>query len=226
MPIKNALLAGLLLATAVSACQSPNEPAATAAAPVGNAPASPVAPAPANAARPDSMQLVKPFVPVGYRVQYTVAGDLNRDAWPDRVVVLDTAAVLTDSIAQEVADRIMAFRRPLLLLLGEHGGSRYRLAARNDSVVDSRDAGPTGSEDTFRRVAIKKGYFSVEGAGGSSLRWYKVTTFRYDPADHHWYLHRVGQDNTHIEGDEAVEHAISTHRDFGRVRFEQYAGAQ
>jgi hypothetical protein len=185
-----------------------------------------VAASPAAApAAPDSLQLIKPFVPAGYRVQASLAGDLNRDAWPDRVVVLDTAAQLTDTTAQAVVDRIMWFHRPLLLLLGEPGG-QYRLAARNDSVVDSRGAGPTGSEDTFQRVAIKKGYFSVEGAGGSSLRWYKVTTFRYDPADQHWYLHRIGQDNTHIEGDDDVEHEVSTPRQFGRVRFERYAGAQ
>ena len=223
--MKNTLFIGVLLMATVSACQSPSEPAATTAAPASR-PASPTSPAQPTAARPDSMQLLKPFIPAGYRVQATLAGDLNRDAWPDRVVVLDTAAALTDATPDAVADRITWFHRPLLLLLGEPGGTRYRLAARNDSVVDSRGAGPTGSEDTFQRVAIKKGYFSVEGAGGSSLRWYKVTTFRYDPADQHWYLHRIGQDNTHIDGDDDVEHEVSTPRQFGRVRFESYAGAQ
>jgi hypothetical protein len=222
--MKNTLLAGILLAAATIACQSHSESATTAAAPSGSSAASP--PPAAKVSVPDSVQLLKPFVPAGYCVQYTVAGDLNRDAWPDRVVVLDTAAVLADATPEAVSDRIMWFHRPLLLLLGEPGVARYRLAARNDTVVDSRGAGPTGSEDTFQRVAIKKGYFSVEGAGGSSLRWYKVTTFRYDPADQHWYLHRIGQDNTHIDGDDDVEHEVSTPRNFGRVRFEQYAGAQ
>lgn len=222
--MKNALLAGVLLAVTTVACQSPSESVTQTAAPLGSAATSPAPPT--KAPLPDSMQPLKPFVPMGYRVQYTVAGDLNRDTWPDRVVVLDTAAVLTDSLDQAVVDRITWFHRPLLLLLGEPGGASYRLAARNDSVVDSRGAGPTGSEDTFQRVAIKKGYFSVEGAGGSSLRWYKVMTFRYDPADQHWYLHRIGQDNTHIDGDDDVEHEVSTPRNFGRVRFEQYAGAQ
>lgn len=221
--MRNRMLASVVLAAVVSACQSPGEPAAI----TGSAATATVVagPAVAGAARPDSMQLIKPFIPVGYRVQYTLAGNLNRDAWPDRVVVLDTAAVLTDATPDAVTDRVTWFHRPLLLLLGEPGG-RYRLAARNDSVVDSRGAGPTGSEDTFRRVAIKNGYFSVEGAGGSSLRWYKVTTFRYDPADQHWYLHRIGQDNTPIDGDDDVEHEVSTPRQFGRVRVESYAGAQ
>jgi hypothetical protein len=225
--MKNALLASALLAATTAACQSPSESATTAAAPATSAATpGPAVPAKALASRPDTAQLIKRFVPVGYRVQYSVAGDLNRDAWPDRVVVLDTAAILTDATPQAVVDRITWFHRPLLLLLGEPGGARYHLAARNDSLVDSRGSGPTGSEDTFQRVAIKNGYFSVEGAGGSSLRWYKVTTFRYNPADQHWYLHRIGQDNTHIDGDEAVEHEVSTPRNFGRVRFEQYAGAQ
>ena len=224
--MKNVLLASVLLAATTIACQSPSESATDVAAPASSAAASPAAPANAAAGRPDTVQLLKGFVPAGYRVQYSVAGDLNRDAWLDRVVVLDTAAVLTDATPQAIVDRVTWFPRPLLLLLGEPGGARYRLAARNDSVVDSRGAGPTGSEDTFQRVAIKNGYFSLEGAGGSSLRWYKVTTFRYDPADQHWYLHRIGQDNTHIDGDEAVEHEVSTPRNFGQVRFEQYVGAQ
>jgi hypothetical protein len=224
--MKNALLASALLTAATTACQSPSESAPGVAAPASDTTASPPAPAKAPASQLDTTQLLKRFVPAGYRVQYTVAGDLNRDAWPDRVVVLDTAAVLTDATPQAVVDRITWFHRPLLLLLGEPSGAQYRLAARNDSLVDSRGAAPTGSEDTFQRVAIKNGYFSLEGAGGSSLRWYKVTTFRYDPTDQHWYLHRIGQDNTHIDGDDAVEHEVSTPRNFGRVRFEQYAGAQ
>ena len=221
--MKKALLLGSALAAAATACQAPSEPAATVAAPA----VSPTVPAKANTAAPDSTQLIKPFIPAGYRVQATLAGDLNRDAWPDRVVVLDTAALLTDTTAQAVVDRIMWFNRPVLLLLGEPGG-QYRLAARNDSVVDCRGAGPTGSEGTFHRVAIKNGYFSVEGAGGSSVRWYKVTTFRYNPTDQHWYLHRIGQDNTHIEveGDDDVEHEVSTPRQFGRVRFERYVAVQ
>lgn len=215
-------VAGILLAALVGACQSPDKPAATTG---SGRPVPEATTAPPSAPAADSAQLLKPFVPAGYRVQYTVAGDLNRDTWPDRVVVLDTAAVLDENTPEAVADRITWFHRPLLLILGEPNG-HYRLVARNDSVIDSRGAGPTGSEDTFQRVAVKQGYFSVEGAGGSSLRWYKVTTFRYNPADKQWYLHRIGQDNTHIDGDEEVEHEVSTPRNFGRVRFEQYAGAQ
>ena len=64
-----------MLAAITAACQPPSELVATAAAPA----ASPAAPAKAAAA-PESMQLLKPVVSAGYRVQYTLAGDLNRDA--------------------------------------------------------------------------------------------------------------------------------------------------
>jgi len=59
---------------------------------------------------------------------------------PCLTVVLYTAAVLTDATPQTVVDRVTWFRRPLLLLLGELGGAQYHLAARNDSLADSRAA--------------------------------------------------------------------------------------
>lgn len=69
--MKNYVLASALLSAAVSACQSPSEPAATPGV------AATVA---ATSAAPDSMRLITPFIPAGYRVQATLAGDLNRDA--------------------------------------------------------------------------------------------------------------------------------------------------
>jgi hypothetical protein len=168
------------------------------------------------------MQLVAPFVPAGYEVLFTVAGDLNRDAWPDRVVVLDTMAVGSDSTEDDARARIMLRNRAVLLLLGEPGGRRYRLATRNNEVVNCRDCTGAMGGDSFQGITIKNGYFSVEHYGGSAWRWYRVTTFKYNRADQHWYLHRVGQDSFHAIDPDKVETQVSTARDFGRVRFEQY----
>jgi hypothetical protein len=168
------------------------------------------------------MQLLKPFVPAGYHVLFTVAGDLNRDAWPDRVLVLDTAAVATEATTDEERFQIGNMRRPLLLLLGEPSGTRYRLATRSNNVVDCRDCAGAVGGDPFQQIVVKKGYFSVESAGGSSWRWFVVTTFRYDPADQHWYLHRIGTESFRTTEPDSVTSTVKTPRDFGRVRFEQY----
>ena len=170
------------------------------------------------------MQLLQPFVPAGYQVLFTVAGDLNRDFWPDRVAVLDTLAEPTDSTSDDDRFTITQLRRPLLLLLGEAGGTRYRLAARNLNVVDCRDCAGAMGGDPFQQVVVKKGYFSVESYGGSAWRWFNVTTFKYDLADQHWYLHRVGQESFHVMTPDSVTRNVQTPRDFGRIGFEQYRG--
>jgi hypothetical protein len=208
-----------LLLLGCSACQSkdPTSATVTRAVAPANALAVPSLPAP-----PDSIQLLKPFVPVGYHVLFTVAGDLNRDAWPDRVLVLDTAALATESNTDEERFQIGNIRRPLLLLLGEPSGTRYRLAARSNNVVDCRDCAGAVGGDPFQQIVVKKGYFSVESAGGSSWRWFIVTTFRYDPADQHWYLHRIGTESFQTAKPDSVTSTVKTPRDFGRVRFEQY----
>lgn len=91
----------------------------------------------AEALRPDSV-LLAPFVPAGYRLAYSVAGNLNRDNWADRVAVLDS--VSTDSSYAENGESSPAAfaNRPLLLLLGQPDG-HYALAARNDHVVQCLD---------------------------------------------------------------------------------------
>jgi hypothetical protein len=164
---------------------------------------------------------LKPFVSAGYHVLFTVAGDLNRDAWPNRVVVLDTMAVVGDLTTEEESTRIRHMHRPLLLLLGEPGSTRYRLAARNYQVVDCADCAGAMGGDPFQQVVIKKGYFSVESYRGSAWRWLQVTTFKYNPVDHHWYLHRVGRDSFHVSEPDKVTSSVSTTRDFGQIRFEQ-----
>jgi hypothetical protein len=222
------LLANLLLAATTVAYQVYSEPVsvASAAASTGRAATSLAVSARARAAPPDSVELLKPFVPAGYHVLFTVAGDLNRDACPDRVVVLDTTAVIGDSTTEEESTRIRRLRRPLLLLLGEPGGIRYRLAARNYQVVDCADCAGAVGGDPFQQVVIKRGYFSVESYRGSAWRWLQVTTFKYNPADYHWYLHRVGRDSFHVSEPDKVTSSVSTTRDFGRIRFEQYVGDQ
>lgn len=192
----------------LAGCQSGPTPPAT------ETTAAAVAPAAAAAMPADSMAAVRPFVPADYQVLATNSGDLNRDAYPDRLVVLDT--LLPDSLR-----RYSEARRPLLVLAGQPSGG-YRLAARNDEAVMCGGCGGIMG-DPFQQLVIKNGYFSVEHYGGSAWRWTHIITFRYDPTDRHWYLHRIGGESFHASEPEKVKTDLQTVRDFGRVRFEQYA---
>jgi hypothetical protein len=105
--MRKGLLTSVLLAAATVAYQVHSE--AVSVTSISRAATSPAVPAKTKAAPPDSVGLLKLFVPAGYHVLFTVAGDLNRDAWPDRVMVLDTTAVVSDSTTEEESTRIRHF---------------------------------------------------------------------------------------------------------------------
>ena len=155
------------------------------------------------------------FVPEGYTALDTTSGDLNLDAYPDMTLVLKKNGEEMTSDVSEHPER-----RPLLLLLGQPGGT-YRLAARNNNVVYCIDCGGMMG-DPFMDVVIRKGYFSVEHYGGSGWRWTRTITFKYAPADSTWYLHKDGGDSFHAAEPEKVQTTVRTTKDFGQVPFEQY----
>ncbi|GAB2767814.1 hypothetical protein GCM10027175_00780 [Hymenobacter latericoloratus] len=144
-------------------------------------------------------------------------GDLNRDAYPDKLLVLDSVQTDSTAFGSEA-------RRPLLVLTSNVQG-QYTLAARNDNAAMCSGCGGMMG-DPYQGLTIKNGYFSVEHYGGSAWRWTHIVTFKYNPADHHWYLHREGGDSFHAADPEKVETHVKTTRDFGRVRFEQYTGEE
>ncbi|WP_139920190.1 hypothetical protein [Hymenobacter sp. DG01] len=205
------------LALSLLACQSKPESAATqapAVAPVAT-PSVPANP-PSTPVGPDSAALVQQFVPAGYRLLDMETGDLNRDAYPDKLLVLDSVQTDTTGVLGSAA------LRPLLVLTSNAQG-QYTLAARNDNAAMCSGCGGMMG-DPYQGLTIKNGYFSVEHYGGSAWRWTHIVTFKYNPTDHHWYLHREGGDSFHAADPDKVETHVKTIRDFGRVRFEQYTG--
>lgn len=156
-----------------------------------------------------------PFVPEGYALLDTTAGDLNLDPVPDLVVVLKKKDEETTSDVSEHPEL-----RPLLILLGQ-ADRTYQLAARNDKAVYCVDCGGMMG-DPYMETVIKKGYFSVEHYAGSAWRWTRTITFRYAPADGKWYLHKDGGDSFHAAEPEKVKTSVKTVKDFGKVPFEQF----
>lgn len=164
-------------------------------------------------ATPDSAQQLAPFIPAGYKLLDATSGDLNLDALPDKVLVLQRI----DTDTTMAGDTL---NRPLLLLIGEPN-RRYRLAARNDrAVMCSSCGGMMG--DPYQGITIKKGFFSVEHYGGSGWRWTHISTFKYAPTDRQWYLHREGGEHFHAAEPEKSETSIETVKDFGRIAFPNY----
>lgn len=145
----------------------------------------------------------------------SMSGDLNHDGIDDMILIL-----------KRKDEEIRAFEhheddlRPLLLLLGNTDGS-YVLAARNDNTVLCYSCGGALG-DPYTGIAIKNGYFSLEHYGGSSNRWTRIITYKYDKTKGHWFLHKDGAEFMGTHDLDYYEEDIKTTKDFGVVRFENF----
>ncbi len=161
---------------------------------------------------PDNL---KAFVLSGYEVIDLAMGDLNRDVYPDYIMVLRKPNEKQTSDVTEHPEK-----RPLLILIGR-ADKTYKLAGRNDKVVYCVDCGGIMG-DPFQGVLIKNGYFSVEHYGGSAWRWTRIITFRYSASDKKWFLHKDGGESFHAGSPEKSETSVNTVKNFGRVLFEKF----
>ncbi|WP_324679158.1 hypothetical protein [Hymenobacter sp. GOD-10R] len=155
---------------------------------------------------------VRRALPAGFTVLAAEKGDLNRDATPDWALVLRRP---NEQKTSDVIDH--PTKRPLLLFMGGAGGT-YTLAARSDNAVYCVDCGGMMG-DPFSGLAVKNGYFTVEHYGGSTQRWTRFITFRYDAATRTWLLHRDGSEHFDATDPKHGKTTMRTAKNFGRVPF-------
>jgi len=158
---------------------------------------------------------VKKYIPKGYAVLESSKGDLNRDAFPDLVLVLHKP---DEKETSEVIEH--PTKRPLLIFTGT-SAQNFRLMARNDNAVYCVDCGGQMG-DPFTGITIKNGYFSVEHYGGSGWRWTRIITFRYSPKEQNWFLYKDGGESYHASDPEKVSEKVKTSKVFGKVPFSKF----
>ena len=158
---------------------------------------------------------IQDFVLDGYSILDTATGDLNGDAYADKLLLLKKGGEDTSSDVSEHPEK-----RPLLLLTGQAGGT-YKLAARGDNTVLCVDCGGVMG-DPYMQLVIKNSYFTAEMAGGSSWRWTRTVTFKYAPSEHNWFLFKDGHESYHSSEPDKVETKLYTAKDFGKVSFSQF----
>jgi len=120
------------------------------------------------------------FIPRGYELLDSKSGDLNQDGFTDYVIICK------DPNEQEVENA----KRPLMILHGNPNG-RLSLITRNDNIVLCFLCGGAWG-DPYEGMTLKKNFFSVEHRGGSSDRWTRIITFKYNTKDKSYYLHKDG----------------------------------
>lgn len=150
------------------------------------------------------------FIPSGYSVLDSRTGDLNKDNYPDAILILKAN--------EEETNEDLA--RPLMLLTGTASGN-YKLIARNDSIVLCKGCGGIFG-DPYDGITIKNGYFSVEHYGGSSWRWTRIITFKYDLRSRSFKLHRDAGTSYHTSDPNKYEDHINNKEDYGKVTFTEF----
>ncbi|MCB9230306.1 MAG: hypothetical protein H6581_01470 [Bacteroidia bacterium] len=174
--------------------------------------------APANASEAIAMgveeapEAIRQFIPDGYELLDWKKGDLNKDPIEDIVLLCKSRDEETEEFAETV--------RPAILLLGRQDGS-YVQAARNDHSVLCKSCGGVFG-DPYNGISIKNGYFSLEHYGGSNWRWTRIITFKFDPSQGEWFLHKDGGDSYHTGDPDKVTTEVKTSKDFGVVNFVDY----
>lgn len=158
---------------------------------------------------------VNSFIPQGYTLLDSTSGNLNLDAFPDMVLVLKS-----EEEDKTIGPDSATILRPLLILEGQANGN-YQLAAQNNNSVFCHNCGGAMG-DPYQGITIKDGYFSVEHMGGSALRWTRIITYKYSPAEKYWLLHQDGSEHFHSSTPEESTLLTTTTKDFGKVRFEDF----
>ncbi|MDR1349618.1 MAG: hypothetical protein LBJ59_02335 [Zoogloeaceae bacterium] len=102
-----------------------------------------------------------PFIPEGFSVLHEAIGDLNLDAYPDKILALQRENEF--EIAEDDAGEDAPPPRPLLILIGQPDKT-YKLAARNDKALLPRLGGMLAYEN-LAGITIKQGFFSIEQQG-------------------------------------------------------------
>ncbi|GGI51700.1 hypothetical protein GCM10011425_29120 [Mucilaginibacter galii] len=158
---------------------------------------------------------LKGFVLKGYDVLDLTKGDLNRDNYPDAIMVLYKKG-------EEKTSDVISHpeKRPLLILICQPNKT-YKLAGRSENAVYCVDCGGQMG-DPFTGITIKNGYFSVEHYGGSAWRWTRIVTFKYSALDKNWFLFKDGGERFYAITHEEVKTKVSTVKNFGRVPFENF----
>ena len=148
------------------------------------------------------------FIPAGYSILDSASGNLNKDAYIDLILILK--------------DKCDCTTRPLILLAGTKNGA-YSLIARNDSVVLCKDCGGIFG-DPYEGIKIKKGFFSIEHYGGSSWRWSRIITFKYNAKVPGFFLHKDAGVSYHNTEDPIITtKVIRNKQDFGTLNFSKFS---
>lgn len=155
------------------------------------------------------------FIPENYLLLDSLSSDLNQDGLKDYLLILKNKGEVALSNVVEHPEK-----RPLLILI-QNKSNQLELKSKNENVVYCVDCGGMMG-DPYVTMVYKDGYFSIEHYGGSTWRWTRIITFKYNKTKDDWFLHKDSSESFRVDDTEKVQTNIKTTKDFGVVRFNEF----
>ncbi len=118
---------------------------------------------------------INAFIPAGFEVLDFAKDDINNDKLVDYILVCKSKKEAEDG----------GLPRPMLLIL-QDANKKYKVVKRSDKIIMCAGCGGVMG-DPFSGIEIKDGNFTIQHYGGSSWRWSKDATFRFD-GKNNWVL--------------------------------------
>ena len=140
----------------------------------------------------------------------TASADFNRDGYRDFILILRNNAELQNPDTT----------RPLLILMGRKDDS-LQLLARNDHVVFCAGCGGVFG-DPYQGITVKDSFFSVDHYGGSSWRWTRHITFRFNAKKNMFFLHKDGGESFHATDPDKSTSYFHNKTMYGKWTFAAY----
>lgn len=120
---------------------------------------------------------INAFIPKGFEVLELTTGDINNDKLLDFILVCKSKKEAEDGGLPR-----------LMILVLQDANKKYKVAKKSEQLIMCAGCGGVMG-DPFSGVEINKdGTFSVQHYGGSSWRWSKDATFRFDASTKNWIL--------------------------------------
>jgi hypothetical protein len=164
------------------------------------------------------------LIPERYEILDLDTGFLNRDTFPDYVLVLK---LINEKDVENVDEDRGLPIRPVLVVFSK--GQELELVGRCDSALYAFYGGGMAG-DPFREVVIdtlERGVFLLRQSGGSGRhRWDNFSKFKYNTKTHCFFLkehHSYGYEDIYDSYIVPINEEKLTPKDFGKIRFEDFS---
>jgi hypothetical protein len=155
------------------------------------------------------------FIPKGFEMLSLYKGDINNDKLVDYVLVCKSKKEGEDG----------GLPRPIFLIL-QDASKKYKVVKKSEKIIMCAGCGGMMG-DPFSGIEINRdGTFSIQHYGGSSWRWSKDATFRFDNAKNNWVLTSEKTITFHASEPEKTtrEYSIPENEFLAPKTFDTYTG--